>query len=113
MQKYVDVYGEIIAINEKNAKALRTLSTKCEIEEETLAAIWGYISQAIMDANGPTDREFQYHRRYSVETIFRRYSFLLYDYRMWLPEVAEMLPELGGRAVTPENLEKELRNELG
>lgn len=111
--KEICVYGELIPVNEKNAITFKSLSKKYGIDEELLAVIWGYISQAITDCRDANERANKpIKRRASAERIYKEYDFLLTEYSNRLDYVADILPALGCRAATPESLYYELRNEL-
>lgn len=107
------VYGEPVTITAKNRTTLRSIQSEYGIPMEILEEVWGYISQAIMDCRDASDRAFKpVLRRVSAKTIFEGYAYLLNDYQNRLEDVAEILPEIGCRAATPEGLFKELRDTL-
>lgn len=107
--KNIEIYGEIVKLNPKNRAEIKRLSVKERIPEELLAVIWGYISQAIWDSDRHDNAKI---RRVSVIRIFEQYEFLLKAYSNRLEDIAEMLPEIGCRAATPESLAFELLDML-
>lgn len=109
---YTFIYDERIKVTERNAKALDRIADVYDVKESTLITIWGYISQAILDGRTANERLLNRESRKSAERLFEEYDFLLKRYRYRLEDVAEILPELGCRAATPERLYAELISEL-